>query len=218
MDPINARKRGALVSSSNVAQGRGSCQFVKGVGLVMATLFVAFGVPGGALGGSQSSVSAADGVVHPDPEARLAELGIVLPEPSVPVANYVKAVRSGNLVFLSGHGPYRSDGTLVKGKLGKDLSIEEGYEAARLTGIALLSSLKSEIGDLSKVRRVVKVFGMVNVDPSFTDQPKVINGCSDLLVEVFGERGRHARAAVGMASLPVGIAVEIDMVVEVEEN
>lgn len=151
-----------------------------------------------------------------DPEGKLAELGIVLPEPSVPVANYVKAVRTGNLVFLSGHGPYRSDGTLVTGKLGGNLTIEEGYEAARLTGIALLSTLKSEIGDLSRVRRIVKVLGMVNSDPSFTDQPKVINGCSDLLVEVFGERGRHARAAVGMASLPVGIAVEIEMVVEVE--
>jgi enamine deaminase RidA (YjgF/YER057c/UK114 family) len=151
-----------------------------------------------------------------DPEARLAELGIALPEPSVPVANYVKAVRTGNLVFLSGHGPYRSDGTLVTGKLGGNLTIEEGYEAARLTGIGLLSTLKSEIGDLGRVRRIVKVLGMVNSDPSFTDQPKVINGCSDLLVEVFGERGRHARAAVGMVSLPVGIAVEIEMVVEVE--
>ena len=139
-----------------------------------------------------------------------------MPEPTAPVANYVKAVRSGNLVFLSGHGPYRSDGTLVTGKLGRDLTIEEGYEAARLTGIALLSSLKREIGDLGRVQRIVKVFGMVNVDPSFTDMPKVINGCSDLMVEIFGERGRHARAAVGMASLPVGIAVEIDMVVEVE--
>ena len=206
------------MSSSNVAQGRGSCRFVNGTVLVMATVIVAFGCPGGAFGGSQSSATNADDVFQADPEARLAELGIVLPEPSVPVANYVKAVRSGNLIFLSGHGPYRSDGTLVKGKLGKDLSIEEGYEAARLTGIALLSSLKSEIGDLSKVRRVVKVFGMVNADPLFTDQPKVINGCSDLLVEVFGDRGRHARAAVGMASLPVGIAVEIDMVVEIEED
>lgn len=206
------------MSSSNVTQGRGSCQFVKGILLVMATVILAFGGSGGAFGGSQSSVPSSRDVVEADPEARLAELGIVLPEPSVPVANYVKAVRSGNLIFLSGHGPYRSDGSLVKGKLGKDLSIEEGYEAARLTGIALLSSLKSEIGDLNKVRRVVKVFGMVNADPSFTDQPKVINGCSDLLVEVFGERGRHARAAVGMVSLPVGIAVEIDMVVEIEAD
>jgi enamine deaminase RidA (YjgF/YER057c/UK114 family) len=167
---------------------------------------------------ASQSATAADAVESgfDDPEAKLAELGIVLPEPSVPVANYVKAVRTGNLVFLSGHGPYRSDGTLVTGKLGGDLTIAEGYEAARLTGIGLLSSLKAEIGDLGRVRRIVKVLGMVNSDPAFTDQPKVINGCSDLLVEVFGERGRHARAAVGMASLPVGIAVEIEMVVEVE--
>lgn len=168
------------------------------------------------LGAARETQSHAAEADASDPEGRLDELGIVLPEPTAPVANYVKAVRSGNLVFLSGHGPYRSDGTLVTGKLGRDLTIEEGYEAARLTGIALLSSLKSEIGDLGRVQRIVKVFGMVNADPSFTDMPKVINGCSDLMVEVFGERGRHARAAVGMASLPVGIAVEIDMVVEVE--
>ncbi|MGB5162052.1 MAG: RidA family protein [Thermoanaerobaculia bacterium] len=168
------------------------------------------------LGAAQETQSHAAEAGASDPEGRLDELGIVLPEPTAPVANYVKAVRSGNLVFLSGHGPYRSDGTLVTGKLGRDLTIEEGYEAARLTGIALLSSLKREIGDLGRVQRIVKVFGMVNVDPSFTDMPKVINGCSDLMVEIFGERGRHARAAVGMASLPVGIAVEIDMVVEVE--
>lgn len=168
------------------------------------------------LGASQETQSNLADVDSGDPEARLEELGIVLPKPTAPVANYVKAVRSGNLVFLSGHGPYRSDGTLVTGKLGRDLTQEEGYEAARLTGIALLASLKSEIGQLGKVRRIVKVFGMVNADPSFTDMPQVINGCSDLMVEVFGERGRHARAAVGMASLPVGIAVEIDMVVEVE--
>ena len=151
-----------------------------------------------------------------DPEARLAELGIELPELPPPMANYVRTVRTGDLVFTSGHGPLRPDGSYVTGKLGKDLSIEEGYEAARYTAIALLGSLKREIGDLSRVRRIVKVSGMVNSTADFTDQPKVINGCSDLLVEVFGERGRHARAAVGMASLPIGIAVEIEMVVEVE--
>jgi enamine deaminase RidA (YjgF/YER057c/UK114 family) len=165
---------------------------------------------------ANESAPAAESAGSVDPEAKLAELGIALPEPSVPVANYVKAVRTGNLVFLSGHGPHRSDGSLVTGRLGENLTLEEGYEAARLTGIALLSTLKSEIGDLGRVRRIVKVLGMVNSDPSFTDQPKVINGCSDLLVEVFGERGRHARAAVGMASLPIGMAVEIEMVVEVE--
>lgn len=151
-----------------------------------------------------------------DPDAKLQGLGIELPTPSAPVANYVRTVRTGNLVFTSGHGPAKSDGTLVKGKLGGKLTVEEGYEAARLTGISLLASLKKEIGDLSKVRRVVKVTGMVNSTPEFTDQPKVINGCSDLLVEVFGDRGRHARAAVGMASLPMGIAVEIEIIVEVE--
>lgn len=151
-----------------------------------------------------------------DPEARLREMGIELPALPLPMANYVRTVRSGNLVFTSGHGPLRADATYVLGRLGEDLSVAEGYEAARLTAIALLASLKQEIGDLSRVRRIVKVTGMVNSTGEFQDQPQVINGCSDLLVEVFGERGRHARAAVGMASLPVGIAVEIDMVVEVE--
>ncbi len=149
-------------------------------------------------------------------ETRLAELGIELPTPPPPVANYVRAVTTGNLVFLAGHGPLRPEGGYVTGKLGKDLTVEEGYEAARLTAIALLASLKAEIGSLDRVQRVVRVEGMVNATPEFTDQSKVINGCSDLLVEVFGERGKHARAAVGMVSLPIGIAVEIQMVVEVE--
>lgn len=151
-----------------------------------------------------------------DPEGKLKALGIELPTPPDPVANYVRTVRTGNLVFTAGHGPVRPDGTYFKGKLGSDLTVEEGYAASRLTAVALLASLKKELGDLSKVRRIVKVTGMVNSDPEFTDQPRVINGCSDLLVEVFGERGKHARAAVGMASLPMGIAVEIEMVVEVE--
>ncbi len=152
-----------------------------------------------------------------DIEAKLARMGIELPEPRAPVANYVRAVRTGNLVFLAGHGPAKPDGGYVTGKLGKDLTVEQGYEAARLTAIALLASLKQEIGDLDEVTRIVRVFGMVNSTPTFTDQPAVINGASDLLVELFGEeRGKHARAAVGMASLPIGIAVEIEMVVEVE--
>lgn len=150
------------------------------------------------------------------PEERLRALAIELPTPPPPVANYVRAVTTGNLVFLAGHGPLKPDGTYVTGKLGKDLTLEEGYEAARLTAIAMLASLKTEIGDLDRVRRIVKVTGMVNSDPTFTDQPKVINGCSDLLVEIFGDQGKHARAAVGMASLPIGIAVEIEMVVEVD--
>ena len=152
-----------------------------------------------------------------DPEARLAELGIELYQPPPPVANYVKAVQTGKLVFLAGHGPTKLDGSgYLTGQVGTDLTIEEGYAAARLVGIALLSSLKAEIGDLSRVKRIVRVFGMVNAPAGFTQQPEVINGASDLFVAVFGERGKHARAAVGMASLPRNIAVEIEMVVELE--
>jgi enamine deaminase RidA (YjgF/YER057c/UK114 family) len=151
-----------------------------------------------------------------DPEARLAELGIDLPEPPSPVANYVNGVVTGNLLFLAGKGPKRPDGTEIHGKLGADLTIEEGYEAARLTAINQLAVLKAMLGDLSRVVRVVKVLGMVNSHPEFVDQPAVINGFSDLIVEVFGDRGRHARAAVGMASLPRGQAVEIELVVEIE--
>ena len=151
-----------------------------------------------------------------DVEQRLRELGIQLRTPAPPVANFVHTVRSGNLVFLAGHGPQKADGTWVQGKVGRDMSLEDGNKAARLTGINMLSSLKAEIGDLNKVRRVVKVLGMVNSDESFTDQPKVMNGFSDLMVEVFGERGRHARSAVGMAQLPFGIPVEIEMIVEIE--
>ena len=196
----------------NVAEKRGEMGRMKAAALWTAALLVGVVWPSGSLVASPER----SGSVAADPERRLAQLGIELPEPPAPVANYVKAVRSGDLVFLAGHGPYRTDGTLVTGKVGRDLTIEQGYEAARLTAIGLLASLQQEIGDLSKVRRIVRVFGMVNAEPTFTDQPKVINGCSDLLVEVFGERGRHARAAVGMASLPAGIAVEIEMVVEVE--
>lgn len=151
-----------------------------------------------------------------DIEARLQELGIELPTPFTPIANYLPAVRSGNLVFVSGHGPNRGDGTFITGKLGKDLSVEQGYEAARLTMLNCLSSLKAELGSLNGVRRFVKVLGMVNCTEDFGDPPAVINGGSDLLVEIFGDAGRHARSAVGMQSLPRGIAVEIEMVVEVE--
>jgi len=152
-----------------------------------------------------------------DPEARLRELGITLPEPPQPVANYVNGVRTGNLIFLAGKGPRRADGREIIGKLGADVTIEEGYEGARLTAINQLAVLKDMLGDLKKVKRIVKVLGMVNSDPSFVEQPKVINGFSDLMVAVFGDRGRHARAAVGMASLPRGQAVEIEMIVEVED-
>ncbi len=149
-------------------------------------------------------------------EARLRELGVELPELPAPVANYVRAVRTGDLVFLAGHGPALPEGGYVTGKLGADLDVDEGYAAARATGLALLASLREEIGSLDRVRRVVKVLGMVNSAPGFTDQHKVMNGFSDLMVEVFGERGKHARSAVGMASLPIGLAVEIEMIVEVE--
>ncbi|MCS7268956.1 MAG: RidA family protein [Geminicoccaceae bacterium] len=148
-------------------------------------------------------------------EKRLAEKGIVLPPVSAPVANYVNAVRTGNLLFLSGKGPSFPDGTQGKGKLGADLSIEEGYRHARQVGLNLIAVLRAELGDLDRVARIVKVLGMVNATPDFTDHPKVINGCSDLFVEVFGERGRHARSAVGVASLPGGISVEIECIVEV---
>lgn len=147
---------------------------------------------------------------------RLKELKITLSKPGTPVANYVRARTSGNLVFLSGHGPRKPDGGFMQGKVGRDLTLEEGYMAARLTGLDLLSSLEQEIGDLNRVKRFVKVLGMVNVDPSFTDMPKVINGFSDLMVDLFGERGKHARSAVGLASLPVNIAVEIEMIVEIK--
>jgi len=150
-------------------------------------------------------------------EVRLKEIGLELPPAVRPVANYVSAVRTGNLVFLSGHGPVREDGTMSTGKVGADLTLDEGYEAARRVALVLLASLKAEIGDLDKVRRVVKLLGMVNCRPDFVDQPKVINGASDLLVQVFGDKGRHARSAVGMNALPMDISVEIEMIVEVEE-
>jgi len=150
-----------------------------------------------------------------DIEQKLQEMGVTLYKMPAPTANYVRAVRSGNLIFLSGHGPMKPDGENVVGKLGKDLSVEQGQEAARYTAIALLSSLKEEIGDLDQVSRIVKVHGMVNSTPDFTDHSQVMNGFSDFMVELFGESGRHARAAVGMGSLPGNIAVEIEIVVEV---
>ncbi|MFK7951485.1 MAG: RidA family protein [Ekhidna sp.] len=152
-----------------------------------------------------------------DVEEKIDEMGITLTEPSVPVANYVNAVRTGNLIFMAGKGPSKPEGGYVAGKVGVDLTIEEGYAAARLAAIAQLSALKAEIGDLNKVVRIVKVLGMVNAPADFTNQPEVINGFSDTMVEVFGERGKHARAAVGMGSLPRNIAVEVEMIVEVRD-
>lgn len=152
-----------------------------------------------------------------DVEARIKELGIELPEAGKPVANYVNSVKTGNLVFMAGKGPGKEDGTFITGKVGVDLTIDEGYEAARLTAIQQLAALKAEIGNLNKVVRIVKVHGMVNAEPGFTNQPEVINGFSDLMVKIFGDRGKHARAAVGMGSLPRNIACEIEMVVEVRD-
>jgi enamine deaminase RidA (YjgF/YER057c/UK114 family) len=149
-------------------------------------------------------------------EKRLKQLGITLDPVTPPVANYVNAVRAGNLLFLSGKGPSAVGGVRPRGKLGREFSVEQGYTFARSVGLALLAVLKSELGSLDRVKRVVKLLGMVNAEPDFADQPKVINGCSDLFVEVFGERGRHARSAVGMGSLPMGIPVEIEAIVEVE--
>jgi enamine deaminase RidA (YjgF/YER057c/UK114 family) len=149
------------------------------------------------------------------PESRLVELGIELPKPPKPVASYVTAVRAGDLVFTSGHGPSRLDGTVSIGKVGIDLDVKAGAEAARITGLNLLATLRNQLGSLDQVQRVVKMFGMVNCGPDFTDHPTVLNGCSDLFVEVFGDAGRHARSAVGMGSLPFNMAVEIEVIVQV---
>ncbi|HUZ73703.1 MAG TPA: RidA family protein [Stellaceae bacterium] len=145
-------------------------------------------------------------------EKRLEELGITLPPLRAPMANYVPARRAGNLLFLSGQGPAGS----AAGKVGDTISVEEAYQHARSVGLGLIAAMKHELGDLDHVKGIIKVLGMVNAVPSFRDQPKVINGCSDLLVEVFGEAGRHARSAVGMGSLPNQIPVEIELIALVE--
>ena len=149
-------------------------------------------------------------------EAKLKELGITLPPQSTPVANYVPSARVGNLLFLAGHGPIRDGKATVRGKLGKELSVEDGYKVAREVGLNLLASTRTALGSLDKVKRVVKVLGMVASAEGFTNHPKVMNGFSDLMVQIFGEAGRHARSAVGMAELPLGIPVEIEMILEVE--
>lgn len=151
-----------------------------------------------------------------DAEKKVKELGIRLTEPAAPTANFLKAVRIGNLVYLSGHGPDKPEGGQITGKLGTDLTIEQGQEAARLVGISLLSSLRKEIGNLNKVKRIVKVLGMVNAVPAFANHSQVINGFSDLMVQVFGLNGKHARSAVGVGSLPANIPVEIEMIVELK--
>jgi enamine deaminase RidA (YjgF/YER057c/UK114 family) len=146
-------------------------------------------------------------------EARLNELGIVLPDPAQPVATYVRYVQTGNLLYVSGTGPLSGQ---PNGKLGTDLTIEQGYEVAKSVGISLIATLRDALGDLDRVVRIVKLLGMVNSTPDFADQPKVINGCSDLMVAAFGEAGRHARSAVGMGALPGNIAVEIELIAEVK--
>ena len=148
-------------------------------------------------------------------EKRLKELGIELGKVSAPVANYVNAVRTGNLLFLAGKGPRPQDGVRPSGKVGREYTVEQAYQHARTVGVDLLAVMRSELGSLDRVKRVVKLLGMVNGTPEFTDHPRVINGCSDLFVEVFGDAGRHARSAVGMGSLPMAIPVEIECIVEV---
>ncbi len=151
------------------------------------------------------------------PEQKLAQLGITLPAEGPPGGNYEPFVITGNLLFLAGKGwPVRAAGINPVPKVGREISVEEGYADARTVGIALIGAMKKALGDLSRVKRVVKVLGMVNAVPDFTEQPKVINGCSDLFVEVFGDRGRHARSAVGLGSLPRGFSVEIEAIVEFE--
>lgn len=153
---------------------------------------------------------------RPDVEKKLTQLGVTLAKPNPSKGNLLPAVRVGNLIYLSGHGPDKPGGGQILGKVGDNLTVEQGKEAAKLCGVALLSSLKNEIGDLNKVKRIVKVLGLVNSTPTLTQQPQVINGFTDFMVEVFGESGKHARSAFGVASLPSGIAVEIEMIVEVE--
>jgi enamine deaminase RidA (YjgF/YER057c/UK114 family) len=149
-------------------------------------------------------------------EAKLAEMGFSLPEPPAPVGNYVGAVQTGNLLFVAGHGPSRVDAsTILAGKVGRDLTTEQAYDTAQAVMLNCLASIKRELGDLDRVQRVVKLLGMVNCTEDFVDPPKVINGASDLLVELYGDAGRHARSAVGMQQLPMNIPVEIEMIVEV---
>ena len=147
-------------------------------------------------------------------DSRLAELGIELPPLLAPVGNYLPCSRAGSLLFVGGHGPVSADEVVI-GKVGSSLSLADGARAARLTALSILATMRAELGDLDRVRRFVKVFGMVNVAPGFDQTPAVIDGCSDLLVDVFGDRGRHTRTAVGLAELPHGIAVEIELIAEI---
>ena len=148
------------------------------------------------------------------PEDKLAKLGLKLPEIGKPQFNYIPWKRAGDMLYLSGQGPRLADGSIPKGKVGKDVTVAQAYEHAKLTGLGLLAAAKQAVGDLSKIE-VIKVLGMVNAAPDFAEQPSVINGCSDLFVEVLGERGRHARSAVGMGSLPHGMTVEIEVIMRI---
>ena len=151
-------------------------------------------------------------------ERKLVAMGLELPPASIPIANFVTAVRTGNLLFVAGHVPRKPEsGPLNPGKLGRDVTIEQGYQSARLAALNCLASIKASIGDLDKVKRVVKLLCMINGTPEFGDQPKVANGASDLLVELYGDQGRHARSAVGMGALPGNNCIEIEMIVEVED-
>jgi enamine deaminase RidA (YjgF/YER057c/UK114 family) len=152
------------------------------------------------------------------PEERLQELGLEIPEPPPAVGNYVGAVRVGTILFVSGHGPFKDGRPTFVGKLGRELTVEEGQQSAQLVMLNMLASIKAEIGDLDRVARVVKLLCLVNSDPEFGDQPKVANGASDLLVAIFGEeRGKHARSAIGMGALPFGISVEIEGIFELKD-
>ncbi len=184
--------------------------------LVLLIIFAGCSQPQTAKDNDNSTAKSEETMPKINIEDKLKELGITLPEPGKPVANYVNSVITGNLIYTAGKGPNLPDGTLMTGKVGVDLTVEQGYEAARLCGIQLLAALKEGLGDLNRVKRIVKVLGMVNANGDFTQQPEVINGCSDLLVQVFGEKGKHARSAVGMGSLPRNIAVEIELIAEFE--
>ena len=152
------------------------------------------------------------------PEAKLKELGLQLPTPPTPIASYVPWRRAGQLLYLSGQGPRDDAGKISIGRLGRDCSVERGYADARRVGLQLLATIRAAIGSLDHVEAVIKLLGMVNAEPDFGDQPKVINGCSDLLVEVLGERGKHARSAVGMGSLPNGMTVEVEAIILVKDG
>jgi len=177
---------------------------------VMKTVFLVLLF--GAFGSVLTAAEAAD-----TPEQRLAQLGLVLPPTNAPVANYVPAVRTGNLLFLAGHIARDTDGKVIAGKVGRDLDEAAAAAAARRTGLALIATLKAELGELSRVKRIVRVGGWVNCTDDFTRQPAVMNGCSDLLVAVFGDAGKHARAAVGTNALPLGTAVEIELIAEIRD-